>query len=126
MGPMATRTALPLDAAAVLAFVVIGRSSHEEGITLAGTAATAAPFALGLAAGWLATRAWRRPDALATGAGVWAATVGVGLLVRSVAEGEMVPLSFAIVTAVFLAATMIGWRAVARGLRARRTATAQP
>lgn len=126
MASMGIRTALPLDVAAVLAFVVIGRSSHEEGITLAGTASTAAPFAVGLAAGWLATRAWRDADSLRTGAGVWAGTVAVGLVVRSVAQGEPVPVSFAVVTAVFLGAAMIGWRAVARGLRGRRTVHAQP
>ena len=51
-----------------LVFVVIGRSSHTEGLRLAGVARTAWPFLVGLAAGWVvgpgvavAGRRWSRP-----------------------------------------------------------------
>ena len=68
----------------VLAFVVIGRASHQDGESLAGVTSTAWPFLAGLAAGEAATRAWRRPAALVpTGVGVWLATVALGQLLRA-------------------------------------------
>ena len=67
------------DVLCVLAFVVIGRASHQAGESLAGVTSTAWPFLAGLAAGEAATRAWRRPAALVpTGVGVWLATVALG------------------------------------------------
>ena len=51
------------DAGCVLLFVVIGRANHDKGETLAGIASTAWPFLAGLALGWFAARAWRRPHA---------------------------------------------------------------
>jgi len=102
--------ALLVDAGCVVAFVALGRRSHAEGLDPAGLAATAGPFLLGLGAGWLVARAWRRPDSPIVGTAVWAVTVGVGLAVRWAAGGG-VPLSFAIVTGVVLGALLIGWRA---------------
>ncbi|GAA3722698.1 hypothetical protein HDA32_000812 [Spinactinospora alkalitolerans] len=117
-----------LDVVCVLAFVLIGRSSHEEGNALLGIVDTAWPFALGLAVGWLATRAWRAPARLVgTGLGVWVVTVAGGLLLR-VATGDGAPVSFAVVTSLFLGATLLGWRAAALLIerRARRAPTAGP
>ena len=73
------------DVLCVLAFVVIGRASHQAGESLAGVTSTAWPFLAGLAAGEAAPRAWRRPAALVpTGVGVWLATVALGQLLRVV------------------------------------------
>ena len=47
--------ALALDTALVIVFAVIGRSSHAEGLDVAGVWGTAWPFLTGLAVGW-----WRR------------------------------------------------------------------
>nr|MDQ2814603.1 DUF3054 domain-containing protein [Actinomycetota bacterium] len=58
------RLALVLDCACVLVFVIIGRASHTQGDSVAGIASTAWPFLTGLAVGWLAVRAWRRPTGL--------------------------------------------------------------
>src|SRR5215469_17963608 len=67
--------ALVLDVCCVLVFVVIGRASHTKGEAAAGIASTAWPFLAGLAAGWVAARAWRRPLALRpTGIVVWLCT----------------------------------------------------
>ncbi|CAM3582632.1 DUF3054 domain-containing protein [Nocardiopsis gilva] len=115
-----------LDLLCVVVFVVIGRASHGEGNALIGILTTLWPFAFALVVGWAATLAWRNPlRILPVGAGVWAVTVGGGLLLR-LATGEGAPLSFAIVTALFLAATLLGWRTIARLARARSADTATP
>ncbi|MCD2442863.1 DUF3054 domain-containing protein [Agromyces sp. SYSU K20354] len=106
-------TAAALDAALILVFVLIGRRNHEEALSLGGIVQTAWPFLVGAAAGWLAMRAWRRPFAVwPTGAVVWAATVGGGMLLR-VASGQGVQPAFVIVAALTLAAMLLGWRLVA-------------
>jgi Protein of unknown function (DUF3054) len=111
------------DVLCVLAFVVIGRASHQHGESLAGVTSTAWPFLVGLAAGEAATRAWRRPAALVpTGVGVWAATVALGQLLRGV-SGQGTDAAFIAVSAVFLGLFLLGWRLVAGrvpALRSRR------
>ncbi|MDN3351124.1 DUF3054 domain-containing protein [Actinomadura sp. DC4] len=103
-----------LDLCCVLVFVLIGRASHSEGETAAGLARTAWPFLAGLAIGWAATRAWRRPAALVrTGAGVWLLTVAGGMVFR-VLSGQGTAFTFVVVALVFLGLTMYGWRVVAR------------
>ena len=97
----------------VLAFVMIGRASHQAGESLAGVTSTAWPFLAGLAAGEAATRAWRRPAALVpTGVGVWLATVALGQLLR-VVSGQGTDAAFIAVSAVFLGLFLIGWRLAA-------------
>lgn len=116
-------TAVALDVALILVFVLIGRRNHEEALALGGIAQTAWPFLVGAAAGWLATRAWRSPFGLwPTGTVIWAATVGGGMLLR-VVSGQGVQPAFVIVAAVTLAAMLLGWRLVALFVtrRARRT-----
>ena len=106
-----TRVALAagIDVVAVLVFVLVGRSSHADGITVAGVLGTAWPFFAGLAAGWALARAWRRPFALVPGLTVWASTVVVGLLLRAMA-GDGIPPGFVAVTTLVLAAFLLGWR----------------
>jgi Protein of unknown function (DUF3054) len=106
-------TALALDAALILVFVLIGRRNHEEALSLGGISQTAWPFLVGAAVGWLGMRAWRHPLALwPTGAVIWAATVGGGMLLRA-ASGQGVQLAFVIVAALTLAVMLLGWRLVA-------------
>ena len=110
------------DVLCVLAFVVIGRASHQPGEGLAGVAGTAWPFLAGLAAGEAATRAWRRPAAIVpTGVGVWLATVVLGQALR-VVSGQGTAPAFIAVSAVFLGLFLIGWRAVASRVTARPVA----
>ena len=86
--------ALVVDAVLVVAFAVIGRSSHAEGVDVAGVWGTAWPFLVGLGVGWLATRAWRHPLALwPTGVVVWAATLVGGMLLR-LATGQGTAVAF--------------------------------
>jgi hypothetical protein len=116
--------ALALDALLVVAFVVIGRRSHAEGLDLPGLAVTLWPFAVGLVVGWLSVVGVRWPlPRLASGAVVWVSTVVLGVLLR-VASGQGVQLSFVVVTIVVLGVFLLGWRGAAalarRGRRARR------
>jgi len=114
-----SRYLLGLDAVAVIAFVAIGRDSHEEAVTVARVAATAAPFLVGMATGWLVTRAWSRPTALTTGVGIVAVTVAVGMALRRLIGSGTAP-TFVIVAAAFLALMMLGWRVVAMAVERRR------
>ena len=121
---MRAATGALLDVGCVAAFVVIGRASHAEGETVAGLARTAWPFLTGLAAGWLATRAWRRPDGIGSaGIGVWLATVATAMVLR-VVSGQGIAVAFVFVALAFLGLFMLGWRAAARwrpGARPQRT-----
>jgi len=101
-----------VDAALVLLFVAIGRRSHDEDGAVLGFLTTAWPFLAGAAIGWLAARAWRRPLTVwPTGVVVWLAAVVLGMLLRAL-SGQGVQPSFVIVTALVLAAFLLGWRAL--------------
>jgi hypothetical protein len=111
LGPVVS--AALLDFLVVLVFVVIGRSSHTEGLSLAGIASTAWPFWAGTALGWLAGRAWRDPVRLhPASVAVWLGALVGGLVLR-VLGGQGTQLSFILVAGAFLAVFLLGWRAVA-------------
>nr|BFE34146.1 DUF3054 domain-containing protein [Actinomadura rugatobispora] len=96
----------------MLVFVGIGRASHDEGLGLVGFAGAAWPFLVGLALGWGVTRAWRGPAVLfPVGVGIWAATLVVGMLLRAV-SGQGTAVAFVVVATLFLAAVLLGWRAL--------------
>jgi hypothetical protein len=104
------------DAVAVLAFTLIGIASHD-GSFVAAFARVVWPFALAAAIGWAVTRAWQDPARLwPTGVLIWAITVVGGLVLRGI-SGQGLAWSFALVTAIFLAITMLGWRALTTALR---------
>ena len=106
--------ALVLDVCCVLVFVIIGRASHTKGEAVGGIASTAWPFLAGLAAGWLAARAWRRPLALRpTGIAVWLCTVALGMVLR-VVSGQGTAPAFIVVALAFLGLFLLGWRLLAR------------
>ena len=109
----------------VVVFAAIGRRSPDEHEGFVAVLATAWPFFAGVAIGWLATRAWRRPLALwPTGVAVWAAAWAVGMLLRLATDQGIAP-SFQVVAAVFLGLGLLGWRALAAayGRCARRGQT---
>lgn len=108
------------DVAAILVFVAAGRRTHDEGTAVVGVLGVAAPFLVGLVAGWVVARAWRAPLALASGATIWALTVAGGLLLRRFVWERSTAASFAIVAAALTAALLLGWRAVASLVAARR------
>jgi hypothetical protein len=110
----AIRLALVLDCCCVLGFVVIGRASHARGESLGGIASTAWPFLAGLACGWLAVGAWRRPlGVFPAGVGAWLGTVAVGMVLRVVA-GQGTAVAFVLVALAFLGLFLLGWRLVPR------------
>ena len=111
--------ALIADIACVVVFCAIGRRSHAEGLTLGGIAETAWPFLSGTLIGWLLSRAWHAPRAVApTGVVVWVSTVFVGILLRK-ASSQGVAASFIVVASLVTALLLLGWRVVA-GLIAKR------
>lgn len=123
--PVTPRTvgwAATLDAVAIVVFVTVGRSSHEEGVTLVGVASTAWPFLVGAAVGWAVARLWQRPLRLLSALPVWLGSIVIGMGLRA-ATGQGTALSFVIVATLFLCATLFGWRLVALAasrLRGRR------
>jgi FtsH-binding integral membrane protein len=112
------KRALIFDCCCVLLFVVIGRASHAKGESLGGIASTAWPFLAGLAGGWLAARAWRRPFGLfPAGVGAWLGAVILGMVLR-VVSGQGTAVAFIGVALAFLGLFLLGWRLVA-GLASR-------
>lgn len=111
--------ALLTDVGCVLAFAAIGRRSHAEGLTIAGIAETAWPFLSGTAVGWLTTRAWRQPVALAPqGIVIWLSTVAFGMLLRK-ATSQGTAVSFVVIASLSTAILLLGWRLGARVLARR-------
>ena len=108
-----------LDVVAVLIFVAIGRSAHAHGTTASGLAGTSWPFLVGLAAGWLVARAWRRPrEIVPTALVVTVTCVAVGMVLR-VVSGQGTAVAFVLVALGFLGMALLGWRALARLALAR-------
>ena len=119
------RVAVLLDVGCVLIFVIIGRASHTKGETAAGIASTAWPFLCGLAAGWAAARAWRRPLALRpAGLAIWLCTVALGMVLR-VVSGQGTAAAFIVVALAFLGLFLLGWRVIARFVIASRVGRRQ-
>lgn len=120
--PRTTAIALAADVALVIVFAAIGRASHDEQLTVAGTSETAWPFLGGLVAGWLATLGWRAPLApVRTGLGIWALTLVGGMLLRA-ASRQSVAVAFVIVAAIVLLVFLVGWRTTATLIRRRAVA----
>jgi FtsH-binding integral membrane protein len=108
------RLAVLLDCCCVLVFVIIGRASHAKGESLGGIASTSWPFLCGLGAGWLMSRAWRRPLAVRpAGIAVWLCTVTLGMILR-VVSGQGTAVAFIIVALAFLGLFLLGWRLAAK------------
>lgn len=102
------------DVVLVLVFVVIGRLSHDEGVTFFGVLETWWPFLVGLALGWVTTRAWRAPAEIVwNGIAIWVITVVMGMLLR-IATGQGAAFAFVIVATVVVGVFLLGWRAIAR------------
>ncbi|MBP1300929.1 MULTISPECIES: DUF3054 domain-containing protein [unclassified Curtobacterium] len=105
-----------VDIVLIVAFALIGRSSHAEASSLTGLWTTAYPFLAGWLVGYLVVRGWRRPLRVwPTGVVVWVATVAIGMLLRVLTgqgdvAGDPLPLSFVIVATISLAVFLLGWR----------------
>lgn len=119
-----TKPAFFLDLLVVLVFAAAGRASHDLTGDVLGVLATAWPFLLGLAAGWLAVL--RQPAERRTwwldGLVVAVSTLVVGMLLRSVSGGGTA-LPFVLVATGVLVAGLVGWRAVAALVGRRRASS---
>jgi hypothetical protein len=112
------------DLVVVLAFAATGRATHNLDSPVLGVLATAWPFVVGLAATWAVLRLWRRPLAVwPSGILVWIVTYAIGMLLRWATGGGMAT-PFLLVALGTLGLFLVGWRAVALGVRAGRRATA--
>lgn len=105
--------AVVLDLACVLGFALGGRSTHESGDTLGVLLSIVWPFALAalLAHGLLLLRGLPTTRLWPSGVAVVATTYVLGMVLR-VVSGRGVDGGFPVVAALFLAATMLGWRAL--------------
>lgn len=115
------RVAQAFDVILVLVFVLIGRASHKEDLSILGILTTLWPFLVGLIVGHIVMRAWRAPFRIVwTGIGIWIATVVVGMLLRLV-SAQGAALSFVVVATVVLGIFLLGWRAIALLVTRRRS-----
>ena len=118
---------LAADVAVVLTFALLGRIAHDEGSLVAGTLGTAAPFVLGLLAGWLRAPcaglgAASRARTVRFGWWLVAWTLGGGLLLRWV-TGEGSAAAFVAVAAGVLTVGLVGRRWLAQVWQRRPSAT---
>ena len=103
--------ALLADAACILLFAIVGRSSHGESTDLGGVLLTAWPFLAGYLVGLALSRGWRRPLSRLVALVVWGCTVAVGMVLRLLSGAGVQP-AFVLVTALVLAVLLLGWRGV--------------
>lgn len=121
MSPRRALRAAAFDVVAVIVFVAAGRRSHDEGgNAFVETAEVAAPFLIALAVAWLALRAWRRSEALRTGAAIWVVTVAAGMLLRRTVFDRGTAASFVVVATLVTGALLLGWRAAQLAVARRR------
>jgi len=108
----AVARALAADLACVAVFVLVGRRSHHDDAGLAGFGRVVWPFAAAAVVATVIAVAIRlRPWGAALL--VWLGTVAGGMALRIGVQGREWKPGFVIVTTLFLALTMLGWRLVA-------------
>jgi len=108
------------DIVAILVFVALGRNNHGEGETVGGIVTVAAPFLIGLALGWIAARAWKRPMQVDAAFIIWPVTVVAGMLLRRFVFDRGTALPFIIVATIVTGVFLVGWRLVAAWVSRRR------
>ena len=123
--PRKVALAVAADVASLLAFVILGRNTHDEGNAVTGTLIVVLPFLIGAAVGWLAARAWWNPfRAWPEGVVVWLSALVIGLVLRRfVFDGDGArgtATAFVIVATLFTCLFMLGWRLVATELLRRK------
>ncbi|MEZ0579049.1 DUF3054 domain-containing protein [Nocardioides sp. MH1] len=118
------RWAWPLvaDLLCVLALAAGGKSSHEPGDSAWVVLVIVWPFALAVLAAHvvLLARGASTRRIVPEGLTVLVVAYGLGMLLRGLSGRGLAP-GFLVVAAVFLTVTVLGWRAVARLVAARRS-----
>jgi hypothetical protein len=111
---------LLIDVALVVLFAGLGRRSHERGLSVLGIMETAAPFLVALLVFAAVTRFPTTSNRVwPHGVVLWVGTVALGLILR-VLTGATAALPFVIVAAVTLGILLLGRRAVASLVAARK------
>jgi hypothetical protein len=119
--PRLVSRAVAADVVSVLVFALIGRASHDEGLTASGLVVTAWPFVVGVAGGWAGIFLARlSPLSYPAAAMMLVKTVVLGCAIRVIATDGGSPVSFVLVATIFLATAFFGWRAGVRALSARQ------
>ncbi|MDT0188788.1 DUF3054 domain-containing protein [Rothia terrae] len=103
---------LALDLIAVTIFALIGRMSHQHGLTALGVLSTAVPFLVATLIGFIVGRYLTR-NLMVQGLIVWLFTLNLGMILR-VAFGGGFAVSFYIVTAIALLIFCGIWRLLLR------------
>jgi hypothetical protein len=115
------------DLAAVVVFVLLGRSWHGEDETLTGILITLWPFLSGMLVGWLVLLlSGSRHVGYPAGAVLVVSTVAVGMVLRNRVSHGGTPVSFVIAASTFLTILHVGWRAVAHLVRRRSDSHQEP
>lgn len=114
------------DLACVLALAVGGKGSHDASDSGWVVLVIAWPYALAavLAHAWLIPTGRPTRRAWPEGAIVLGVTYALGMLLRAVSGRGLAP-GFLVVAAIFLTATMLGWRGVVRLAASRNGADAR-
>ncbi|WP_424463275.1 DUF3054 domain-containing protein [Pseudoclavibacter helvolus] len=99
---------LVLDLVLVVAFAIIGRMSHSEGVSLAGIVTTGWPFVIALLLGWVLVTLfrWKPWRPFPSGLFIWVVTVSGGMLLR-LAIGDTAEVAFIIVATIVLGAFLL-------------------
>jgi hypothetical protein len=119
--PRLAAVAFAVDAAVLLLFAAIGRRTHDDDDALAGILLVAAPFLAGWAVGAAVSRLPADPLSVRRAVPAWALALPVGFALRA-ATGRGLGFGFLIVTVVFTAAALLGWRLVVAAVRRRAAA----
>lgn len=128
--PTAWLPVLLVDVTVVVLFALAGRVAHDEGDLLLGTVGTAAPFVLGLLAGWLRAPcaglpAFQRARTVRFGWWLLAWTMAGGIALRWLAGDGLAP-AFLAVAALVLTTGLVGRRWLAVRWSARLTSRRPP
>lgn len=111
---MLTRYLPPLaDLVCLIAFAAIGKSTHESGDSSWVVLAIVWPFVVGAFVGWVGAM-WNGMRGLRVWPGgvlILVVTYILGMALRDI-SGRGLATGFLIVAAIFLALTMLGWRAL--------------
>ncbi|WP_114906401.1 DUF3054 domain-containing protein [Ornithinimicrobium murale] len=105
------------DLLVVLAFVLIGRVTHQEGVLSVGTLHALWPFLAALVIGWAANHLLGlRHAAFRAGGLLWLVTLFGGIGLRAL-SGQGTALPFLVVATLALGAGLLGWRLIGILLR---------
>jgi len=120
------RLAVIGDIVIILLFAAVGRSSHHEAGGVLTTLAIAAPFL----AGWFLAALWTRPyarpafrsarNAVIITLRTWMPGGIMGLIIRSIVEWHVTPLTFVIIALGFNGVLLCAWHAALARLASRQ------